>query len=187
MRWSIRDETLMKFMVPLAIFGVLVAVLAIGLKLDPRYVPSPLIDKAAPAFSLSALNDAKITLTKASFSGRPLVLNVWASWCSACRVEHPLLVSLAKTQGVEIIGLNYKDTREAAEAWLTEHGDPYHQNIFDPEGTLGLDLGVYGVPETFVIDREGIIRHKQVGPLTPEIWQEDIAPLLAKLKTSAGA
>ena len=177
----------MRFMVPRAIFAVLVVVLAVGLKLDPRYVPSPLIDKAAPAFRLSALEDANATLTKASFSGRSIVLNVWASWCSACRVEHPLLVTLAKEQAIEIIGLNYKDTREAAQAWLTEHGNPYRQNIFDPGGTLGLDLGVYGVPETFVIDRDGIIRHKQVGPLTPEIWQRDIAPLLAKLNAKSGA
>ena len=96
-------------------------------------------------------------------------------------------MTLAKEQAIEIIGLNYKDTREAAQAWLTEHGNPYRQNIFDPGGTLGLDLGVYGVPETFVIDRDGIIRHKQVGPLTPEIWQRDIAPLLAKLNAKSGA
>lgn len=177
----------MKYLVPLAIFGVMVVVLAIGLKLDPRYVPSPLIDRAAPAFSLTALDDAGTTLTKASFSGRPIVLNVWASWCSACREEHPLLVALAQDGAAEIIGLNYKDTREDAQRWLAEHGDPYRRSIFDPDGRLGLDLGVYGVPETFVIDRDGVIRHKQVGPLTPEIWARDIAPLLKTLGAKSGA
>jgi cytochrome c biogenesis protein CcmG/thiol:disulfide interchange protein DsbE len=171
----------MKYMVPLAIFGVLLVVLAVGLKLDPRYVPSPLIDKPVPAFKLAALAAETTSLDESALKGKPRLLNVWASWCSACRVEHPLLVSLARERGVEIIGLNYKDTREAGLAWLSEHGDPYQQNIFDPDGSLGLDLGVYGVPETFVIDAEGVIRHKQVGPLTEEIWRGEIAPLLGKL------
>ncbi|MSR15889.1 MAG: DsbE family thiol:disulfide interchange protein [Gammaproteobacteria bacterium] len=171
----------MKFTVPLAIFIVLVIVLAVGLKLDPRYVPSPLIDKPAPEFSLSALDPPETTITKKSLGGRPIVLNVWASWCVACRDEHPVLVELAQKQAVEIIGLNYKDTREDAGAWLVRHGNPYRQTIFDPLGKLGLDLGVYGVPETFVIDAEGIIRHKQVGPLTLQIWREDIEPMLLRL------
>ena len=171
----------MKYMVPLAIFGVLLVVLAVGLKLDPRYVPSPLIDKPVPAFKLAALAAETTSLDESALKGKPRLLNVWASWCSACRVEHPLLVSLARERGVEIIGLNYKDTREAGLAWLSEQGDPYQQNIFDPDGSLGLDLGVYGVPETFVIDAEGVIRHKQVGPLTEEIWRGEIAPLLGKL------
>lgn len=177
----------MKYMVPLAIFVVLVMVLAVGLKLDPRYVPSPLIDQPAPDFNLTAVDDANFALTKASFGGRAIVLNVWASWCSACRVEHPLLLMLAKDSAVEIIGLNYKDTRENAQGWLAEHGDPYRLSIFDPVGKLGLDLGVYGVPETFVIDRGGIIRHKQVGPLTQEIWRRDFAPMLTKLNAKSGA
>ena len=171
----------MKHMVPLAIFGVLLVVLAVGLKLDPRYVPSPLIDKPVPGFQLSALSEKNTQLDESGLKGKPRLLNVWASWCSACRVEHPLLVSLARERGVEIIGLNYKDTREAGLAWLSEHGDPYQQSIFDPDGSLGLDLGVYGVPETFVVDANGVIRHKQVGPLTEEIWRGEIAPLLAKL------
>lgn len=172
----------MRFIVPLAIFVVLVVVLAIGLKLDPRYVPSPLIDKPAPAFALTQLADPAQPYTRADLLGRPLLLNVWASWCSACRVEHPLLVELAQRNGVEIIGLNYKDTREDAAAWLMMHGNPYRQSIFDPDGKLGLDLGVYGVPETFVLDAQGVIRYKQVGPLTPEVWAQDVQPLLAKLQ-----
>lgn len=175
----------MRYLVPLAIFIVLVVVLAIGLRLDPRYVPSPLIDKPAPDFALTELADPARGIAKADLLGRPLLLNVWASWCSACRIEHPLLVELARAKGVEIIGLNYKDTREDASAWLAEHGDPYRRSIFDPDGKLGLDLGVYGVPETFVLDAEGVIRHKQVGPLTPQAWAEDIEPLLAKLQTAA--
>ncbi|MGD9600902.1 MAG: DsbE family thiol:disulfide interchange protein [Gammaproteobacteria bacterium] len=177
----------MRFLVPLAIFVVLVVVLAIGLRLDPRYVPSPLIDKPAPEFALSTLEDPAATLDKASFAGRPIVLNVWASWCSACRVEHPLLVSLARDRAIEIVGLNYKDTRADAQRWLTEHGNPYRTSLFDPDGKLGLDLGVYGVPETFVIDAEGVIRHKHVGPLSPEVWAQDIAPLLQQRRGRPGA
>jgi len=177
----------MKYLAPLAIFVVMVIVLAVGLKLDPRYVPSPLIGKTAPDFSLSALDDPALKLSRADFQGRPIVLNVWASWCSACRIEHPLLVSLAETTAVEIIGLNYKDTREEAQRWLAEHGNPYRRSLFDPDGKLGLDLGVYGVPETFIIDGGGVIRHKQVGPLTPEVWARDIAPLLDKLRVGSGA
>lgn len=171
----------MRFLVPVAIFAVLVVVLGVGLKLDPRYVPSPLIDKPAPEFSLTSLGEEPTPVSRADLLGRPVVLNVWASWCSACRIEHPLLVSLARTQGVEIIGLNYKDTRNDALRWLAEHGDPYRQSIFDPEGKLGLDLGVYGVPETFVLDKQGVIRHKHVGPLSEEIWASDFVPLLQKL------
>jgi cytochrome c biogenesis protein CcmG/thiol:disulfide interchange protein DsbE len=174
-----------KYLVPLAIFVVLVTVLAIGLKLDPRYVPSPLIDKPAPDFQLSALAEPSQTVTKQSLLGRPVIVNVWASWCGACRDEHPFLVELARDPGIEIVGLNYKDTREAAQAWLAARGDPYRQTVFDPEGKLGLDLGVYGVPETFILDRDGVIRYKQVGPLTPDIWHRDIAPLWARLQTPA--
>jgi len=171
----------MRFILPLAIFMVLIAVLTIGLKLDPRYVPSPLIDHPAPEFSLSTLNDETKILSKADLLGRPLLLNVWASWCSACRVEHPQLLALAANAEVEIIGLDYKDTRADALATLAQLGNPYRTTLFDPAGKLGLDLGVYGVPETFVIDRRGVIRFKQVGPLTPEAWREKIQPLLTKL------
>lgn len=169
----------MRYLVPISIFGVLLVVLAIGLKLDPRYVPSPLIDKPVPNFKLGILSDETTVLDARALRGRPRLLNVWASWCSACRIEHPLLVSLAREQGIEIIGLNYKDTREAGLQWLKDEGNPYAQSIFDPEGALGLDLGVYGVPETFVVDAEGVIRFKQVGPLTEEIWRTEIAPRLA--------
>lgn len=175
----------MKFIAPLAIFVVLVVVLAVGLKLDPRYVPSPLIDKPAPEFNLTALDSPTTVITKQSLVGRPIVLNVWASWCAACRDEHPVLIEVARDSKVEIIGLNYKDTREDAGAWLVAHGNPYRQIIFDPMGQLGLDLGVYGVPETFVIDPRGVIRHKQVGAISAEIWRQEFVPLLARLREVA--
>lgn len=171
----------MRYVVPLAIFIVLVTVLAVGLRLDPHYVPSPLIDKNLPAFTLPRLSDANATLSNADLRGRPILLNVWASWCVACRQEHPVLLELAKRGEVEIIGLNYKDTREAANQVLTQHGNPYRENAFDAEGHVGLDLGVYGVPESFVIDGEGVIRYKQVGVLTPEVLDQTILPLMRKL------
>lgn len=174
----------MRYLVPLAAFVALLVLLAVGLKLDPRRIPSALIDKPAPFFALSELADPTRQITKTDLLGRPLLLNVWASWCSACRVEHPLLVELAQTKGVEIVGLNYKDTRADAAAWLERHGNPYRRSIYDPDGKLGLDLGVYGVPETFVLDADGVIRYKQVGPLTAEIWANEVAPLLAKLGTA---
>ena len=171
----------MRFAVPLAIFVVLVMVLGVGLKLDPRYVPSPLIDKPMPAFQLPTLEEPAKSLSRQDLLGRPLLVNVWASWCSACRVEHPLLMKLAQEDGVEILGLDYKDTREDAKAMLDSHGNPYRQILFDEHGKLGLDLGVYGVPETFVLDATGQIRFKQVGPLTEEAWRNEVKPLLARL------
>ena len=177
----------MRFAIPLAIFVVLVMVLAVGLKLDPRYVPSPLIDKPAPEFSLQTLEDPGKVLTRQALLGRPVLLNVWASWCSACRVEHPVLMQLAAQEGVEIIGLDYKDSREDARAMLASHGNPYREILFDPQGKLGLDLGVYGVPETFVLDATGQIRFKQVGPLTEDAWRDQVKPLLARLANRESA
>lgn len=171
----------MRYAIPIGVFVVLVAVLAVGLGLDPRYVPSPLIDKPLPAFSLPDLDNETSVITATEFSDRPRLLNVWASWCRACRVEHPLLLELAKTDTVPIVGLNYKDERADARAWLARHGDPYEKTVFDHEGRLGLDLGVYGVPETFVVDRHGVIRYKQVGPITDEALAEVILPLLDRL------
>ena len=171
----------MRYAIPIAVFVLLVAVLGIGLTLDPRYVPSPLIDKPLPAFALPELHNEALVLTQDTFTQRPRLLNVWASWCVACRVEHPLLIEFAKTGGFEIVGLNYKDERNDALAWLNRHGDPYTQIVFDRIGRLGIDLGVYGVPETFVIDRHGIIRHKQVGPITDTALRQVIIPLLEQL------
>ena len=171
----------MKRFLPVIVFAVLVAFLAIGLKLDPREVPSPLVNKAAPSFSLPLLAQPANMLSPQDLRGKVWLLNVWASWCVSCRVEHPLLVELAKTGTVAIYGLNYKDKRDDAMQWLRERGDPYLQSISDTDGRVGIDYGVYGVPETFVIDREGVIRYKQIGPLTPESLRDTILPLVRKL------
>ena len=171
-----------RYLLPLVIFAVLVGFLAMGLKLDPREVPSPLIDKPAPAFSLPRLDTPEQQLSLQDLKGKVWLLNVWASWCVACRVEHPLLVDLAGSGAVPIYGLNYKDKRDDALAWLGRHGNPYVVSLSDAQGLVGIDFGVYGVPETFVIDREGIVRMKHIGPLTAEIWQRDVLPLVKKLK-----
>ena len=168
---------MVRFLVPLAVFITVVAFLAMGLYRDPRLVPSPLIGKPAPSFSLSALKDPEKPLTGADLKGRTVLLNVWATWCVACRSEHPFLMELAG-RGVPIFGVNYKDDREAAIAWLGELGDPYEASIFDPDGTLALDLGVYGAPETFVLDASGVITHKHIGPITPEVWRDELLPLV---------
>ncbi|HCU89406.1 MAG TPA: DsbE family thiol:disulfide interchange protein [Gammaproteobacteria bacterium] len=168
----------MRYVIPLGVFIVLVILLAIGLRLDPRYVPSPLIDKPMPPFELPDLANEAAVLTNSDISGKPHLLNVWASWCAACRTEHPLLMRLAQSGETSILGLNYKDTRDDALAWLGRHGDPYTQTVFDHAGKLGLDLGVYGVPETFLIDSEGVIRYKQIGPITPDILESVIKPML---------
>ncbi len=169
------------FLIPLAAFLALAVVLAVGLKLDPREVPSPLIDKPAPKFALQRLDDAQKTIRLDDMRGKVWVLNVWASWCVACREEHPLLVEFAKKRVVPLYGLNYKDKREDATAWLARFGNPYDASLFDDEGRVGIDFGVYGVPETFVIDQNGVIRMKHIGPLTPDVIATKIEPLLKKL------
>jgi cytochrome c biogenesis protein CcmG/thiol:disulfide interchange protein DsbE len=171
----------LRFLVPLAVFVVLVGFLAVGLKLDPREVPSPLIGKPAPAFALARLDNPQQTIRKEDLLGKVWILNVWASWCAACREEHPHLVAYSRTGQAPLYGLNYKDTRPDAVGWLARFGDPYEASLFDPDGRLGLDLGVYGVPETFVIDKEGRIRFKQIGPVTPEVIQTKIVPLVKEL------
>lgn len=171
-----------RYWVPLGIFIALVILLGIGLRLDPRYVPSPLIHKPAPAFTLPRLNDPQATVSPADLKGKVWLLNVWASWCVACRQEHPLLIALAGTGEVDILGLNYKDQPDDARQWLRQLGDPYALIAADVDGRAGIDWGVYGVPETFVIDKQGVIRLKHVGPLTPDKLQRDILPLVRRLK-----
>lgn len=171
-----------KGIVPLAVFLVLVAFLGIGLTLNPRELPSPLVDKPLPQFSLPGLSEPQKAFTAADMKGKVWMLNVWASWCVACRVEHPVLVELSKTnKSVLIYGLNYKDKRDDALQWLTRFGNPYVESVSDTQGLVGIDLGVYGVPETFIIDKQGVIRHKQIGPITPEVLQDTILPLMRKL------
>jgi cytochrome c biogenesis protein CcmG/thiol:disulfide interchange protein DsbE len=171
----------LRFIIPLALFAVLVGFLAVGLKLDPREVPSPLIGKPAPAFALTRLDDEAKTIRREDMLGKVWMLNVWASWCVACRDEHPNLVAFSRTKQMPIIGLNYKDTRKDGLGWLARFGDPYDASLFDNDGRVGIEFGVYGVPETFVIDKQGVIRFKQIGVVTPEIIQKRILPLLKEL------
>ena len=173
----------LRYLVPLAIFALLVAFLYRGLSLDPKLVPSPLVGKPIPTFTLTRLDNPAVTISDADFRGKVTLLNVWATWCVSCRREHETLVELAKTGQVEIYGLNYKDNREDANRYLAQLGNPYVANAFDNDGRVGIDWGVYGAPETFIIDREGIIRHKHIGPLTIEIINDEILPLVAKLKS----
>jgi cytochrome c biogenesis protein CcmG/thiol:disulfide interchange protein DsbE len=174
----------LRWTLPLAVFLVIVAFLFVGLFRDPRDVPSPLIGKPAPAFALPKLHEPQQKLTTADMRGQVWLLNVWASWCVSCRVEHPLLVDLAKANLVTVVGLNYKDEPKDGLAWLAERGDPYKTSIVDRDGRVGIDFGVYGVPETFVIDKTGVIRYKQIGPLTAEALNDTILPLVRKLQAS---
>jgi cytochrome c biogenesis protein CcmG/thiol:disulfide interchange protein DsbE len=172
-----------RYLVPLGIFIVMVVFLAIGLGLNPREVPSPLINKPAPAFLLPQLHQPDKTFSQQDMKGKVWLLNVWASWCVSCRQEHPVLMALAKSNAVPIYGLNYKDPRQDALAWLKQFGDPYVLSIADRDGRIGIDYGVYGVPETFVIDKEGAIRYKQIGPVTPEALRDKILPLVKELQS----
>lgn len=169
-------------LIPLGIFAALVALLWAGLYLNPREVPSPLIGKPAPEFVLPQLQDATRQVGSKDLLGKVTLLNVWASWCAACREEHPLLVALARTGRVNIYGLNYKDTRQDALRWLNDLGNPYLVSAFDEQGNVGIDYGVYGVPETYVIDRAGIIRYKVIGPLTEENLRTTVLPLVKELE-----
>jgi cytochrome c biogenesis protein CcmG/thiol:disulfide interchange protein DsbE len=171
-----------KFAIPFLVFAALVAFFAIGLTRDPREVPSPFIDKPAPAFKLEQLHEPEAAFAPEDMKGKVWMLNVWASWCVSCRVEHPLLVDLAKGNVVPIVGLNYKDRREDGIGWLKKFGNPYALSVWDIEGRVGIDYGVYGVPETFLIDKEGVIRHKQIGPVTPEALEKKILPLIRRLQ-----
>jgi len=173
----------LRFLIPLAIFIALVAFLAAGLKLDPREVPSPLIGKPAPDFALTRLDQPALTIRRADLLGQVWMLNVWASWCTACREEHPVLLDFARRRLVPVYGLNYKDQRAAGLRWLANSGDPYESSLFDPDGRVGIDWGVYGVPETFVIDEQGTVRYKHIGPLTDEAIRTKLEPLLKELGT----
>lgn len=173
-----------KFLIPLLLFIVLIGFLAVGLNRDPHEVPSPLINKAAPAFEIAQLEQANKTFSPASMKGQVWILNVWASWCVACREEHPALVELAQSQVAPLIGLDYKDKREDALAMLSRQGNPYLLSAYDANGRVGIDYGVYGVPETYVIDRDGVIRFKHIGPITTQVLNQKIYPLVSELKKS---
>ena len=173
-----------KFLLPLALFVVLVGFLAVGLNRNPREVPSPLVDKPAPAFKLAQLAEPDKSFAPEDMKGKVWVLNVWASWCVSCREEHPLLVEFARAGVAPLIGLDYKDQRGDALRWLKQFGNPYDFSAFDADGRVGIDYGVYGVPETYVIDKAGVIRHKHIGPVTVEALEKKIIPLINELKRS---
>ena len=172
-----------RYLLPLGIFIVLLAFLAIGLRLNPREVPSPLIGKPVPAFRLAQLHAPDQTFGPEDLKGKVWLLNVWASWCVSCRQEHPVLIDLSKKNIVPIVGLNHKDEGDQAKRWLIQYGgDPYLLSAADKDGRVGIDFGVYGVPETFLIDKTGVIRYKQIGPVTVEALEQKILPLIKELQ-----
>lgn len=173
---------MLKFLIPFILFVVLAVFLALGLKLDPKEVPSPLIDKPAPAFSLPILADEQRQFKPDDLKGQVWLFNVWASWCVSCREEHPVLLELSKHTQAPIIGLDYKDEAGAASQWLQHLGNPYRISVMDKEGRIGIDYGVYGVPETFIIDKRGVIRYKHTGPVTVQAMQEVILPWISRLE-----
>ena len=166
---------------PLVLFAVVAGFLAVGLRLNPRDVPSPLVDKAAPTFTVTSLHEPARQIDAQDLRGKVWVLNVWASWCAACRIEHPTLVEWARSGGVLLYGLNYKDKRVSGLKWLSDHGNPYVDSFYDAEGRIGIDFGVYGVPETFVIDKAGLVRMKHIGPLSEEAIRDKLEPLIKEL------
>jgi cytochrome c biogenesis protein CcmG/thiol:disulfide interchange protein DsbE len=174
----------LKLFIPLGLFLVLGAFLLRGLQLDPQAMPSALIDQPLPEFSLPALGRDEL-VDRETVTGAVALVNVWATWCVSCRVEHPYLTYLAQ-QGVLIYGINYKDIDADALAWLDELGDPYQLNIVDAEGSLGLDLGVYGAPETYVVDRKGIIRYRHVGVVNQQVWTQILQPIVQELEGEEG-
>ncbi len=166
---------------PLVVFALMVGLLWRGLSLDPKLVPSPLIDKQAPAFSLAMLEDPSRNLATTDLAGQVWVLNVWASWCVSCRAEHEVITKLASRNLVTVVGLNYKDEPADATRWLQQYGNPYATSVIDRDGRVGIDWGVYGVPETFVIGADGLIKYKHIGPVTHESLEQKIMPVLKEL------
>ena len=164
--------------IPLVLFVVLAVVLYRGLFLNPQAMPSALVGKVMPEFNLTDLHDQNKTISRADLTGDIFLINVWATWCPSCRYEHPYFLELAKNKRVKLYGLNYKDERKAAVQWLAQLGDPYLFSVFDPLGRLGMDLGVYAAPETFVIDHLGVIRKRYAGPIDANVWQKEFEPLI---------
>lgn len=176
----------MRYVLPAAVFAVLIAFFWVGLRLNPGEVPSPLIGKPGPAFELPELADPAEIVNNARMKGRPVLLNVWATWCAGCRAEHQMLMALAGSGKVPIFGMNYRDERDAALRWLADLGDPYVAVAYDPEGTASLDWGVYGAPETFLLDPEGTVVYKHLGPLTPTAWREEFVPRMEAMRAPTG-
>lgn len=167
-----------RFLIPLVAFAVLIPVFVIGLQRNPNEIPSPLLEKPAPQFSLPSLQDPEQMVGSETYAGQFALVNVWATWCAGCRQEHPFLLELARENVVPIFGLNWRDNRPEAIRWLDSLGDPYVASAFDEDGRVGIDWGVYGAPETFLVDANGIVIHKHIAPLTREVWQRDFLPLI---------
>jgi len=174
---------MIRYLLPLGLFICLVIIFIYGLQYDPRRVPSPFIDKPAPAFNLPTLHSPDINIQLEDLKGKVSLINVWASWCVACRTEHPILVEAVKKGALNLYGLNYKDKREDALQWLEQLGNPYIESAFDLAGTTGIDYGVYGVPETFILDKDGIIRYKHIGPVSKQQLETIIMPLVKQLES----
>ncbi len=177
-----RARRVWAYFLPIAFFAVLIWFFYKGLFLNPREVPSPLIGRPVPQFSLAQLHAPQQKFTPTDMKGQVWLLNVWGSWCVACRYEHPFLNELAKQQIVPVIGLNWKDEPSVAKAWLTKYGDPYRLSVSDLDGRVAIDWGVYGAPETFVVDKAGTIRHKLTGPIDAKILNETLLPMIRELK-----
>ena len=171
-----------RFLLPVAIFAVLVGFLAVGLTLNPREIPSPLVGRVAPGFSLPQLHESDKVFSPKELVGKVWLLNFWASWCNGCKEEHPVLMRMAQAGNVPIYGMDYKDRHDEALTWLRRHGNPYVLTAVDEAGRVGINYGVYGVPETYVIDKQGVIRYKQIGPLDDEVVAKTIIPLVKELQ-----
>lgn len=178
---------MLRTLVPASLFAILIVFFWTGLNLNPTVVPSPLIDKPAPAFELPALATPGATISNATFAGQVVLVNVWATWCVGCRQEHDALLAIANEDLVPIYGLNYKDDRATALEWLRQLGDPYVASAFDEQGDAAIDWGVYGAPETFLLDARGIVRYKHIGPITSEIWTDTLRPRVQTLLAESGA
>ena len=173
----------MRLIVLLTAFFAMLVLFAVGLRLDPSYVPSPLVGKTMPAFEAEYLQQPTQNIKQSDWLGQPALVNIWASWCVACLNEHPLLMQFSQREEFPIYGIGYKDVREDALQWLARHGNPYTMSLHDIDGRVGIDWGVYGVPETFVIDHAGVIHYKHIGPINETLMQETLLPLLQKLHT----
>ena len=175
-----------KFIVPFGLFALLGVFLYIGLHRDPSYVPSPLIGKPAPEFTLPSLQDPAYPVSTKDLSGRPWVLNVWGTWCAGCRQEHPVLLQIARQTSVPIIGLDWKDDAAEAQRWLADLGNPYAAVAFDSEGRVAIDWGVYGAPETFLIGADGKVLYKHIAPMTLEVWANEFEPRIRAASAAPG-
>ncbi|HEX6259771.1 MAG TPA: DsbE family thiol:disulfide interchange protein [Woeseiaceae bacterium] len=166
----------LRYLVPIVAFGILIPIFIIGLQRDPSELPSPYLGMPAPAFALPSVEDPAVTVSSEDYEGQMALVNVWATWCVGCRHEHDFLLTLAEREDIPIFGLNWRDDREQARAWLEQLGDPYVASAYDADGKVGIDWGVYGAPETFLIGPDGTVLHKHLSPLTEEIWQRDFVP-----------